>query len=608
MRKTVLTLFFLSLMFMLKAQKYPTSSIFAHNDYHRSVPLYIAYQQRVGFIEADVFLRDDQLLVAHSTDEIQANRTLESLYLKPLNDIISRNKGLAYHDSQQKLMLFIDLKNDGYNALKAIVAEVEKYPILINCPTFGIAVSGDMPSTEVWDEFPKFIEFDGRTHLQYTPEQLERVPMISMGLGNLTQWNGKGVLTKEDESKVKAIIDQVHKLGKPIRFWGTPDFTNAWIEFRKLGVDILNTDKVQEAAEFLNGAEKNYYQNTERHSVYEPQHAFKRKNPKNVILLIGDGTGLSQWYAGYTANGGALNVFQIKSLGYAVTNASDSYITDSAAGATAMATGKKTNNRYIGMDADGHRLTSITEILKDEGFNTAIISSGDITDATPASFYAHQKERSLSEAIALDFLKSKNDILIGGGYDHFIKRSDEKNLKKELEKAGYFVSDNFQAMDGSHQKMVILDEAAKASMQNGRGDFLTQALTKSIQALQKTSQPFFIMEESAQVDWGGHSNDLPYVVQEVLDLDKTIGEAMKFVDQNQETLLIITADHETGGLSLVGGDLQQGAVRSHFSTNDHTGVMVPVFAYGPGAENFQGVYANTEIFTKILGVLKLSSQ
>jgi alkaline phosphatase len=108
------------------------------------------------------------------------------------------------------------------------------------------------------------------------------------------------------------------------------------------------------------------------------------------------------------------------------------------------------------------------------------------------------------------------------------------------------------------------------------------------------------MAEAAQIDWGGHANNIEYVAREVLDFDQAIGEAMKFVDENRETLLIITADHETGGISLIGGDMSQGRILANFSTGDHTGIMVPVFAYGPGAEWFRGVYQNTAIYQKML--------
>ncbi|MBL3656957.1 alkaline phosphatase [Fulvivirga sp. 2943] len=595
----------MSISSVVLGQKYATSIIFAHNDYQQSIPLYAAYQQRVGYIEADVFLIDGELMVAHTKEEVNEGRTLAVLYLEPLHEMVAKNHRLAYGESQQKLTLMIDLKTEGMATIKAIVKELEKFPTLLESPTFKIAVSGNVPAPDHWNEVPEYIHFDGRLTVDYSPAQLQRIEMISADFTKFTKWNGKGVLTTQDAEKVKAAVDKAHNMGKKIRFWAAPDFTNAWIELREAGVDILNSDHVEELATFINGAEKNFYINDDLHQVYSPKHVFKKKKPKNVILLIGDGAGLAHWYAGYTANGGALNVFNIKHLGYSKTDASDSYITDSAAGGSAMAGGKKTKNRYIGMDPAGNPLPLITEILKQNNFSTAIISDGSVTDATPASFYAHVPERDMSEEIAADFLKSDNDILIGGGYKAFTERKDQRNLKEELKEKGYFVSPSFDDIDKQQPKTVLLDEQVTASVRDGRGDFLTQALMGSIKIFEKQKKPFFIMEESAQIDWGGHGNDLGFLVKEVLDFDKTIGEAMKYVDQNQETLLIVTADHETGGLTIVGGDFSEHSVRSTFTTNDHTGVMVPVFAYGPGAELFQGIYDNTDIYSKILSLLNV---
>jgi alkaline phosphatase len=311
-------------------------------------------------------------------------------------------------------------------------------------------------------------------------------------------------------------------------------------------------------------------------------------------------------YAGYTANRGALNMFNMGTVGLSITTASGNYITDSAAGATAISTGKKTNNRYIGVDSVGKQLTSIVELLEQRGFHTAIASNGDITDATPASFYAHQIDRGMSEAIARDFVSSNVDILIGGGRKAFLERSDSTNLFTELQRKGYAVSDNLSSLDTtSRLRFVIIDNAAGLRKSDGRGDFLTRAFKKSVEASMKSSNPFFVMLEGAQVDWGGHENDLPYLATELLDFDALVGEAVKFADANKETLVIVTADHETGGLSLTGGDIANGSVTGSFSTGGHTAIPVPVFAFGPGAGNFTGVYSNTEIYHKIVQLLSV---
>ncbi|WP_417935559.1 alkaline phosphatase [Flagellimonas amoyensis] len=140
-------------------------------------------------------------------------------------------------------------------------------------------------------------------------------------------------------------------------------------------------------------------------------------------------------------------------------------------------------------------------------------------------------------------------------------------------------------------------------MENGRGDALPKSVKKALEVLGKDKAPFFLMVEGAQIDNGGHSNSTRDIVQEMLDFDQAIAEALRFADAHKNTLVVITADHETSGFGIVGGSMQEGVVQGDFLTVDHTGIMVPLFAYGPQAESFNGVYENTEVFHKILKAL-----
>lgn len=602
MRSLVCLLLLLSAYAGCRAQGYTSAAIFAHNDYTQPVPFYNAYAQEAGYIEADVFLVQGKLLVAHTDKEIDPRKTLEGLYLKPLSEQMGKNKGTAYGDAKKSLMLMIDLKSEGLTTLRQLVIELRKYPKLIAAQTLQITVSGNMPEPTRWKEFPAFIHFDGRPGIPYTADQLKRVALISTGFTDHVKWNGKGTLTGPDRLKLEALLKEAHDKGKKLRLWATPDFNNAWLVLMELKADIINTDHVTELTGFIKNLSRNTYVNNTPNPLYKPKFPiWKNFNPRNVILLIGDGTGLAQWYTGYTANHGQLNLFQLHDIGFSITPSSDSYITDSAAGATAFATGRKTNNRFISVDSTGKPLTTIIEKLKPAGFHTALISAGDMTDATPACFYAHQPERSMSEPIAADFMTTSTDIFIGGGVPAFTRRKDGRNLLTELAAQGYAVSTRFAALDSLRgSKLVVLDDSAVVSKLHGRGDFLPKSLRKTLDVFAQDHKPFFVMAEAAQIDWGGHQNDIAYVASEVLDFDRAIGEAMKFVDENRETLLIVTADHETGGLSLLGGDISQGRVLGNFSTNDHTAIMVPVFAYGPGAEWFRGVYQNTALFEKML--------
>jgi alkaline phosphatase len=593
------------------SQEYSSSNIHSHNDYAGRIPFYEAFANEVGSIEADVFLKNSSLFVAHTDAEIDATQTLASLYLKPLSDKIEKNKGLVFKN-QKTLTLFIDLKTESVATLKVVVQELEKFPQLLSCKTLKITISGNVPNTSQWKDFPLYIFFDGRPNIAYTDAELQRIAMISTDLKDYTDWNGKGILTKTDHEKLTSVIKQVHDKNKKVRFWSTPDNVNAWIALQKLGVDYIGTDEVAKLSDFITDKMKFSFQNNQFYETYTPKNnevKKKNENPKNIILLIGDGMGLAQIYSGYTANRGKLNLFNIPTIGLSITAAADSYITDSAAGATAMATGQKTNNRFIGVDASGKPLESITKKLASQGYQTAIISSGDMTDATPAAFYAHQTDRSFNEAIALDFLAEKSDILIGGGLKNFTNRKDGKNIAKTLQENGCVFAQNFNSLDTiKSNKFIVLDDASVVSKKKGRGDFLAKAIQKSLATFKTASTPFFLMAEGAQIDYGGHQNDLEYVILEQLDFDRAIGEAMKFVDENPETLLIVTADHETGGLSLLDGNVEKGYVQCNFSTNDHTAIPVPVFAYGIGASSFGGIYQNTEIFNKIVAFSQAKKQ
>lgn len=603
--KKIITLFCLHFFLFLQAQEYSSSNIHSHNDYIGTLPFYEAYSNEAGVIEADVFVVNNELFVAHTAKEIAVQNTLKSLYLEPLSAKLKMLGGKAYQ-SNKPLILMIDIKSEADAALKLIVEQLKACPEIISNKNVKIVISGNRPSINKWTSWPEFIYFDGRLNETYSPAELARVEMISEDLHKITVWNGKGVLTQTDLEKIQQSIKSVHDQNKKVRFWGTQDNVNTWMTLMNLKVDFIGTDNVAALSQFIKKIKTTFYQNTEFYQAYAAQNnsAFAKKKPKNVILLIGDGMGLTQIYAGYTANKGQLNLFNIPVQGLSITRASDSYITDSAAGATAMATGHKTNNRFISVDQSGKPLALLTQQLAKKNYKTAIISAGNITDATPAAFYAHQPERSFNEPIAGDFLDNPSDILIGGGLKEFRTRKDGRDLSKSLVERGYTFSDKFSTLDTiKNNRFVVLEDAAVVSMKEGRGDFLTKSLRKATSTFGKTKNPFFIMAEGAQIDYGGHQNNVEYVVREMLDFDKLVGQAMEFVDKNAETLLIVTADHETGGLSLIGGSIAKGNVQGSFSTNDHTAVPVPVFAYGPGAQNFAGVYQNTEIYFKIMQAL-----
>jgi len=328
----------------------------------------------------------------------------------------------------------------------------------------------------------------------------------------------------------------------------------------------------------------------------------KKPEVKNIIFLIGDGMGVSQIYAGMTANKGHLALEKCKHIGFIKTYSSNRYLTDSAAGGTAFSCGKKTKNGMIGMGPDSTSLKTILEIAEENGLSTGLIATSSITHATPASFIAHEVSRNNYEEIAADFLDTDIDLFIGGGRDHFADREDGRDLLKELENNGYTVLNSMEEIeDFAGGKLA----GFTANMHNpryseGRDNMLPLAVEKAVRLLCTNEQGFFLMVEGSMIDWGGHDNDTDYIVEEMLDFDRAIASALNFAEKDGETLVVITADHETGGMAIHGGNFQSGMVECSFTSQGHTGVMVPVFAYGPGAETFMGIYENTDIFTRFV--------
>ena len=579
----------------------------SHNDYKQNIPLLTAYYAGMGSIEADVFLKDGALYVAHEVSEIKSDFTLKKIYLDPLAQRFKANGNHPYANAALKLQLVIDVKEDYKHVLPVLLKELDDYAAVFdvksNADAIKIVISGDMPLPADFKNYDEKLSFDGRPTTIYTEAQLARVAMISDDLKNHTTWNGKGNPTKTDEARMKAAIMQAHRKGKPFRFWATQDSPNTWIVLERFGADWINTDNPNKLKDFYLHQDKLSYTNQTPYKPYTPTYETDGadKPAKNIILLIGDGMGLAAIHAGLIANHGDLNMAKFHAIGFSETAAADAGNTDSAAGGTAMATGVKTNNRYIGMGPDDQKKTNLVDTLAGFGIKSGIISSGDLTDATPAAFYAHQLDRAFNGAIANDLLTSKADVLVGSNRKAF-EQNKNAQLLPQLKTKGYQLSNNLTDFKKQNQgkQLVLLADSATRPVIKGRGDMLIQSLLHTIEILAKNKRGFFIMAEGAQIDYGGHANDLPYLVTELHDFDRTIAEALRFADEDGETLVIVTADHETGGLTLLDGLAEKGMIRGEFSTNDHTGIMVPVFAYGPGSQYFNGVYPNNTIFHKII--------
>jgi alkaline phosphatase len=360
------------------------------------------------------------------------------------------------------------------------------------------------------------------------------------------------------------------------------------------------------------------------------------KAPKHIVLIIGDGTGLAQWSAynakrtqGINSMDSAAIVFtDFPVIGFSLTSSADAFITDSGAGATALATGKKANNYMIGMAADSTKPITISEIAHRMGKSTGIAVTCELTHATPGSFFAHQPSRKLMNEIGADFItgmsphdladlqerngqtdvgsqfvkKGSIDVALGGGRKYF----DTNALKNN----GYAIGTGYEAMkqlQNQGRRVVFYDDQPfppKAHEgRNKEGMYLADASESVLNTMFLNPKGSFTMIEGSQVDWAGHENDSTYLMAEMEDFDVAIRRVIAMAKADKNTLVIVTADHETGGLSLTDWDKARSQPAMHFSTGHHTGIPVPVFAYGPGAELFSGAYQNTAIFTKIQDLL-----
>ena len=331
-----------------------------------------------------------------------------------------------------------------------------------------------------------------------------------------------------------------------------------------------------------------------------------KKNPKNIILFIGDGMGLAHIYASMTANGGSLFLQNFVHCGFSKTYSTSDYITDSGAGGTALACGVKTYNGAIGVGPDKQPVENIREMAEKKGLKTGLVSTSAINHATPASFMAHQASRSSYDDIAADFLKSKIDVFIGGGVRFFENRKDGRNLSKELRDKGYQVLYKIEDIQKVKSgKLAGLTAEEHNAPMPGRGEMLVPATETAINLLSQGKKGFFLMVEGSEIDFLAHNNQAPGVIRETLDMDRAVGVALAFAAKNKETLIIVTADHETGGMTINEGNNKTGDITAKFTSPEHTGVCVPVFAYGPGADQFGGFMENTEIAKKMMKLLKV---
>jgi alkaline phosphatase len=330
----------------------------------------------------------------------------------------------------------------------------------------------------------------------------------------------------------------------------------------------------------------------------------KSKKIKNIILMIGDGMCMETVTVGWTLNGGHLNLDNFPVAGYSRTYCVDRLITDSCAGGTALSSGEKTKYGYIGQDKDGKPFVTLLHRAQQKGMRTGVAVTCRINDATPADFVCHAPDRHLEAEIAAQFVDSGVDFITGGGRKFWDEREDGRNLIEEMKGKGYtFVDTQEDLMKVKQGPLVGLFAPLDMDPVLDRGPVLPNCTDKALELLDN-KKGFFLMIEGSQIDDWAHRNKVGHMAEELFDFDKCIGKVLEFAEKDGHTLVIVTADHGTGGVTLVGGSIEDRSVKVHFSTKGHHGIVVPVFAYGPHAEDFVGVYENAELAQKIYRLMK----
>lgn len=301
---------------------------------------------------------------------------------------------------------------------------------------------------------------------------------------------------------------------------------------------------------------------------------------RNIILMIGDGMGTEHIWAAWMLNHGKGFILSMPVTGFSITTSATHTITDSAAGGTALACGQKTANRFLGMAPDKKPLENLAEYYRAKGKSTGIVLTKDVTDATPAAFYAHVDDRGKKKEIAKALVDAGFTVIYGGG-----AKSVSEEQKKAIAEAGTVAEFTH---DANPPKVAERGE-----------DYLCHYVGSALEVLGQNPKGFFLMVEGSKIDHYAHDCRARETLHEMLDFDRAVGVVLEWMKQHPDTLLVVTADHQTGGLAIKDGNKEKGSVRVIFGTHSHSGFAVPLFAAGNGAGKFSGVLDNTEVSRRL---------
>ena len=328
---------------------------------------------------------------------------------------------------------------------------------------------------------------------------------------------------------------------------------------------------------------------------------------RNVIFMICDGMGLEQTSCAWVLNKGKLYFDNFPVVGLSRTYSADNLITDSGAGGTALAAGQKTGNNHVGTDINNEPLYSMLYKAHSLGWKTGVVVTCHLADATPVDFCCHNEHRYNTEAIIADYVNCDVDYIAGGGYDYFGNgREDGRIIADEMVAKGYTLACNEEELMAAQLPVLGLLAGDNLPVAQERGDMFRHMVMRGIEQLSAASEGkgFAMMIEGSCIDDWLHGNDIGKAMEELLDFDRTIGDVLKWAANDGHTLVVVTADHATGALTLQDGDLEEGKIGVAFGNESHNGIAVPYYVWGPGASEFGGILENEELGRKVGSFVK----
>jgi alkaline phosphatase len=327
--------------------------------------------------------------------------------------------------------------------------------------------------------------------------------------------------------------------------------------------------------------------------------------PKNVVLMVGDGMGPSHFAAARLLRGEAFAAGRFPVTGMVSTRSANSVVTDSAAAATAMATGTKSNNRMLGVDPQGHPLTTLLELAEGQGRATGLVTTSFFGDATPAAFAVHTARRDQVADIVHQLLASDVDLVAGGGAELF-GTDGLPALSTAAAQHGWSLITEPSALASAPATKALAVFPSQKNSADVPGARLPDLARWALARLSMDPDGFFLLLEHEGTDTASHENAADDLRGSLRSFDETVGVVADFARQRGDTLVLVVGDHETGGLRVLAD--KAGGVALEFGTTTHTGSLVPLFALGPGSERFIGFYENTEIAHKVQALYGVSAE